>query len=588
MLSREASAEPGKWHTSRAPYQRGIMDVCAEPLIETVVVMSSAQVGKTEIINNLIGYYMDQDPSPLLVLQPTLEMARAWSTDRLAPMLRDTPRLRGKIHEPRSRDSGNTILHKRFPGAHITIVGANSAAGLAMRPIRVVAADEVDRYPASAGTEGDPVSLAVKRTATFWNRKVILMSTPTVKGASRIHDAWEQSDQRRYHVPCPSCGHPQPLTWKQLKWASGKPESPRYECIGCEKLIEEIYKPRMLERGAWVSENRGARAAGFHLNALYSPWTRWEELVREFLEAKGNPERLKVFVNTVLGETWEEQGEQIDPTGLEARREAYSAEVPVGVGVLTGGVDVQGDRVELEVRGWGAGEESWLIAHHRVYGDPERQEVWQRLEALVTKPYRHEHGASLRIRACAIDSGAFTHAVYRFVRPRQQRGVHATKGSSERGRPLIGKPSRVNRHGVRVWPIGTDTAKDALFLRLRIQAPGPGYLHFPLAQEDGADGEYLAQFGAEKVVTRFKKGVRIRDYQLVRDRNEAIDLYCLSLAALHALGRGVTEQLGRWVAHVDASGKKEEPVEGEEATPTEPTEAPKGRRRSNRWVNRWR
>ncbi|HEX6925693.1 MAG TPA: terminase gpA endonuclease subunit, partial [Longimicrobiaceae bacterium] len=741
-LSREASAEPGRWSTARAPYQRGILDAFSDPLIEKVVVMSSAQVGKTEIVNNVVGYFIDKDPAPILVLQPTQQMGEAWSKDRLAPMLRDTPRLRGKVKDPRARDSGNTLLHKAlaldtplptpegwttvgevrvgdtlfdergqpcrvtdltpvylgrrcyrvrfsdgeeivadaghlwaverwvvkkrpkphqaivrellttadmvgrvrsgkrfrfavptteplkladarlpvppyalgvwlgdgyshraavvmepadatevlghlraegldatirpvagrgiveillepltrntrrgadgrmiaaedgvrgalrsmdlvsragsgrskkvippaylrasegqrwdllqglmdaggsvtpqgwcrfvtvlpaladgvcellsslgikwsrtdtpaggivlgfqspsqpvfrlarkrerqripttnatrrrivaiepersvpvrcitvdspehlflagrrmvpthnsFPGGHITISGANSAASLASRPIRVVLCDEVDRYPASAGTEGDPVALATKRTATFWNRKIGEFSTPTVKNFSRIEQSYEQSDRRRYHVPCPHCEHMQVLEWHNLKWENGDPETASYMCEACGVLIEEQHKGRMLAEGVWVAENPGHRTAGFHLNSLYSPWARWSELVREFLEAKGNPERLKVFVNTVLGQTWEEEGERVNAESLSGRREKYRAVVPDGVGLLVAAVDVQGDRLEVKVKGYGAGEESWVIHHEQLWGDPGRDEVWQMLENVRTRAW---------------------------------------------------------------------------------------------------------------------------------------------------------------------------------------------------------
>lgn len=554
-LSREASAEAGKFRTDRAPYQRGILEACSDPLIEQVVVMSSAQVGKTEVELNVAGFYIDQDPAPILVVLPTVKPdAEAWSTDRLAPMLRDTPRLRGKVKNPRAKDSGNKILHKIFPGGHITLVGANSPSGLASRPIRVALFDEIDRFPPSAGTEGDPVSLGVKRTSTFWNRKIVKVSTPTIKDFSRIEADWKLSDQRHYHVPCSQCAATQVLEWKQLKWESGAPDTARYECAHCHVLIDEERKHIMLAGGAWIAANPGSRIAGFHLNALYSPWARWGELARDFLEAKDNPERLRVFVNTVLGEPWEERGEQPKAGDLMNRREKFAAEVPAGVGILTAGIDVQGDRLELAVYGWGAGEESWLIGHHRIYGDPDQAEVWQLLEVLLTKTYAHESGAELRVRACCIDSGAFTHAVYRYVRPRQSRSVHAIKGRSQHGTSLIGRPSKVNKHGVRVWPLGVDTAKDVLFKRLARGAPGPGYVHFGVPGVDGGDDEFLQQFGAEKVVSRFFKGVRIREYKKVRDRNEAIDLYCYALAALYTLGRAVTEHLGRWVAAVQQDG----------------------------------
>lgn len=595
MLTAVASAEPGQWRTDRAPYQRAIMDAFSDPLVETVVVMSSAQVGKTEIVLNLIGNFMDQDPSPMLVLQPTLDMAKAFSKDRLREMLRASPRLRGKVKESNRRGSDDTLLHKSFDGGHITMVGANSAAGLASRPIRVVLCDEIDRYPASAGNEGDPVGLARKRTINFWNRKIGLFSTPTLKGVSRVERAFESSDQRRYYVPCPHCGYMQPFRWPQLDF-----ETASYTCggpdgEGCGALIPETAKTAMLDAGTWVAEKPGRSIIGFHLNALYSPWAQWPALIAEFREAKQDPELLRVFVNTVLGETWEIDGESVDPASLDARRESYAAEVPMPVGILTAAVDVQKDRLELEVRGWGAGQESWLIQHARIYGDPSRAEVWERLDMQLTRAYRHESGAEIKIRSCCVDSGDQTQAVYAFVRPRQRRGVWATKGHSIRGKPLINRPSKTNKYGVRVVPIGTDTAKDVLFARLGMLTPGtPGYMHFPLAQKDGADAEFLAQYAAEKAFIRRVKGIPVREYRGVRDRNEAIDLGVLSLAALHLLGAGVYDQLGLWVQKVQESAPvASDPTQSGQTAQTPAQSgprpaAPRPRMGGGGYLNSWR
>lgn len=585
VLTSVASAEAGQWRTDRAPYQREVMDVFSDPAVQEVVVMTSAQTMKTEVVLNLIGNFIDQDPSPMLVMQPTLDMAKAFSKDRLREMLRASPRLRGKVEESGRRGSDDTLLHKAFPGGHITMVGANSAAGLASRPIRVVLADEVDRYPASAGDEGDPVSLARKRTATFWNRKIGLFSTPTIKGVSRIEKAFLQSDQRRYYVPCPHCDVMQVLRFPNLDF-----ETASYVCEACGVLIEERHKTAMLARGQWRAECPGAPTVGFHINALYSPWTSWPALIAEFREAKTSPETLRVFVNTMLGETWEVDGDGVDPGSLKARRETYPAEVPMAVGVLTVSVDVQRDRLEVAVVGWGAGQESWLIAHDRLYGDTSNPngEVWQRLEtAYLTKTYAHESGATLTIRSACIDSGDQTQVVYAFVAPRQRRGVRATKGYSVRGRPLISKPGKPNKYGVRVVPVGTDTAKDVLFARLSLTTPGtPGYMHFPLS----ADEEYLNQFAAEKAFVRRIKGIPVREYRAVKDRNEAIDLAVLSLAALHLLGAGVYDQLGLFAERVQQEGEKAKaaPAATPAPAPLAPRPMPTRGPRMGGYVNGWR
>lgn len=585
VLSSVASAEAGRWRTARAPYQRAIMDAFSDPTISRVVVMSSAQVGKTEIVLNVLGHFIDLDPAPILVLQPNVEpMAKAFSKDRVAPMIRECPRLRSLFIESGRRESSNTLLHKAFPGGHLTVAGANSAAGLASRPIRVVLCDEVDRYPASAGDEGDPIALASKRTATFWNRKIGELSTPTIKGVSRIERSYNASDQRRYYVPCPECDHYQTLKWAQLVF-----DEAAYACESCGALIPETAKPGMLARGEWRAENpEGASyAAGFHLNALYSPWTTWRELIIEFREAKKSPDTLQTFVNTVLGETWEADGEIVDASTLAARRESYRAEVPLPVGILTAGVDVQRDRLEVAIKGWGAGQESWLVCHARIYGDPQRADVWERLESgYLSREWKHESGAVLKVRAACIDSGDQTQAVYAFVRPRQRRMIFATKGHSVRGKPIISRPSKANKYGVRVVPLGTDTAKDVIFPRLALLSPGtPGYCHFPMPTAEGADDEYLAQFAGEKVFIRRVKGVPVREYRQVRDRNEAIDLEVLNLAALHLLGAGVYDQLAIWADKLRTSTETQPPPE---ETPAQITQAPRPTFRRPSYLNSWR
>lgn len=536
QLSSEASAEPGRWLTARAPYQREIMDVIGDPQVETVVIMSSAQIGKTEIINNIIGYHVHLDPSPILLLQPTLEMAEAWSKDRFAPMLRDTDVLRGLVKDPRTRDSGNTLLHKRFPGGHITMAGANSPASLASRPIRLVLCDEVDRYPASAGTEGDPVSLAKKRTTTFWNRKLLLTSTPTIKGTSRIEAAFEQSDQRHFHVPCPHCGEYQTLKWAQVRWENGneghKPATAHYICEHNDCVILDTDRAAMIRAGRWVAEAPFTNIAGFHINELYSPWVTFSQIVRDFLRAKALPETLKTWVNTSLGQPWEEEGETIEADVLLNRKESWGSEAPEPVVLVTAGVDVQGDRLEIEVKGWGIGEECWSLDYRIFYGDPAQDSVWRELDAYLLKPIRSQTGVHLNIACVCVDSGGHhTQAVYEFCSARAIRGVFAVKGINQMAKPLVGRPSKNNRYKLRLYPIGTDTAKEVIYSRLRISEPGMGYFHFPLER----DLEYFLQLTAEKQVTRFTKGVARREWIKTRSRNEVLDCTVYALAAFKLL-----------------------------------------------------
>jgi len=285
MLSAESSAEPGRWHTDKAPYQREIMDAIGNPHIRKVVIMSAAQIGKTAMLMNMLGYYMHHYPAPVLVIQPTLDMAQTFSKDMLAPMLRDTPVLRNLV-DTKSRYSGNTILKKNFPGGHVSIIGANSAAGLRMRPIKVLLADEVDAYPASAGTEGDPLLLGQKRQTTFWDKKTVIVSTPGLKGSSRIATEYDESTREEWNVPCPKCGHYQPLAWRGIVFDKDNlSKGIKFQCEKCGEQSGEYEWKRAAQRGRFVAANPTAETRGFHLNTLASSFCGWNEVVEKFLVA---------------------------------------------------------------------------------------------------------------------------------------------------------------------------------------------------------------------------------------------------------------------------------------------------------------
>lgn len=542
MLSAESSAEPGRWHTDKAPYQREIMDAIGDPHVRKVVIMSAAQIGKTDaFILNTIGYYMDYAPAPMLVMQPTLDMGQTFSKDRLAPMLRDTPELRDKV-DTKSRYSGNTILKKNFPGGHITIVGANSATGLASRPIKVLLADEVDRYPTSAGTEGDPLSLAQKRQTTFWDKKTVMVSTPVIKGHSRIETEFNQSTREEWNVPCPECGHYQPLVWGGVKFDKDDLSAPvKYACERCGVLSSEYAWKKASKRGRFVAENPTAEARGFHLNTLASTFCGWNEIVQKFAVAheqleQGNPEGMKVWVNTELGETWEEQGEQLEDGDLFQRREIYEAEVPDDVLVLTAGVDVQDDRFEVEVVGWGIGKESWGIRYQKIYGDLLKEQVWNDLDAFLLSAFYKKDGTPMRILACCVDSGGHhANAVYSFCKERYDRRVLAIKGKGGADVPYIRNPSTNNRVKAPLFILGVDAGKALLYKRLAHKTKGPNYCHFPAAEEAGYDELYFRGLTSEKLVTRFRKG-RMTTMWVLKDekykRNEPLDLRNYATAAL--------------------------------------------------------
>lgn len=534
-LSSESAAERGEWRTDRAPYQRAIMDALSPSHpCEHVVLMSGAQLGKTCILENFIGYIIDLDPGPILLVQPREADAEAFSKDRLAPMIRDCNALRGKVADARSRDSNNTVLHKKFTGGSITMSASSSPAGLAMRSIRYCLLDEVDRYPASAGSEGDPVNLAVTRTANFWNKKIVLCSTPTVKDDSRIEAAWLESNQQSYWVPCPHCGELQLLRWGNVEWPEREPEKAQYRCEQCSQMIGEHQKAWMLARGEWRATRPEREIVGFWINSLYSPWRKWRELATKFLSDKKSPETLREFVNTVLAEPWDDEAQtSVDVTELLARRERYDGPVPAGVAVLTCGVDVQSDRLELELIGWGAGEESWSIEYRIIPGDPTGTAVWRELDEYLLRDRRHEFGIALLMSGCCIDSGYESQAVYEFCRTRYQRRVFAIKGQGGPHPVWQKKPTAKNIRGERPWMVGTDSAKATVIGRLRNnQAGTPGYSHFPLEREQ----PYFEQLLGEVLVTTYSKGQPVREWRPKKGvRHEALDCRVYAYAALRAL-----------------------------------------------------
>ncbi len=533
------SAEPGRWRTDRTPYLRAVMDaLSASSCYERVVLMKGSQTGGTEAGLNWLGYIVHNAPGIAMLVQPSLDMVRRNTTVRIDPLIETTPALRDLVAPPRSRDAGNSLFRKTFPGGQLVMTGANSPVGLRSTPVRYLFLDEVDGYPGDADGEGDPVDLAIQRTATFrGRRKIYMVSTPTLKGYSRIEAAFAESDRRYFHVPCLHCGDMAPIMWARIRWPEGKRDQAYLICEVCGGVHHEHDKPRLLERGEWRATAPGdGRTAGFHLSALYSPWETWAEIALDHGRVMKDPPRLQVWVNTRLGESWEDQaGEVVETDPLLARREDWGAVLPEGVAVLTAGVDVQGDRLELHVVGWGRDEESWSIDYRVIWGDPSGPRVWADLDVALAATYPHTHAiADLAIRAVAIDTGGqHTKAAYEYCRTRLARRVWGIKGRGGPGIPLWPhRPSRT-RGKVPLFIVGVDAAKDALFARLRLAAPGPGYMHFPAKR----DAEFFRQLTAERVVTRFERGRPIRLWQPKRDgeRNEALDTAVYAMAALHGL-----------------------------------------------------
>lgn len=557
VLSKETSAQTGKFRSFA--YQDGIMDAITDPAVTQVSLMKSARVGYTKILDHAIGYYLAHDPSPILVVQPRVEDAEDYSKTEIAPMLRDTPMLADIAGDPKAKDSNQTILKKQFiNGANLTLVGANSPGGFRRITCRVILFDEVDGYPAGgAGVEGDQIALGIKRSETFWNRRIVLGSTPTVKGISRIEKAYTESDQRRYFVPCPQCGEYQILEWGGektpygIKWekdADGNPlpESAYYLCRHNGCMIHHNEKAAMIKHGEWRATAPFNGHAGFHIWAGYSlfPNAAWKYLVAEWLRVKDDPLMRQTYINLVLGEPYEDRGEKaLNERALAERCEVYAAEVPDGVAVLTAGIDTQDNRFEIEVTGWGKNEESWSIAYDVIEGDLETDEPWKRLDTYLKQIWRRADGRGFTIMAACMDSGGHhTQKVYEFAKERLGRRIWAIKGESARGgkrSPVwpTRKPSNRQKSTFKPIILGVNAAKDSIRSRLHIDPPAPseassGYMHYPTDRDLG----YFSQLLSERSVVKVSGGQKYRVWELLPGRaNEALDCRVYSYAALCGL-----------------------------------------------------
>jgi len=604
ILSGKDSAEPGPYRAARTPYACEPMDCLSQhSTVEEVVLMWGAQTGKTRIGSNWLGYLVDTNPGPVMIVQPTIDMAKRYSRQRLAPMIEESPALRRKVRENRSRDDANTTLLKEFAGGFMAVAGANSAAGLRSMPVRDLFLDEIDGYPLDVDGEGDPIKLAEARQSTFARRKRLLTSTPTTKDFSRIEARYLASDRARYHVPCPHCQELQPLEWGTdkphgIKWdrdpeGRALPESVRYVCRACGAEIREHHKPGMLAAGCWVAENPGAaagRVRGFQLSSLYSPlgWLSWATLVLEWEAAiaaarTGDISLLRVFVNTRLAQTFEEQGDRADEHALRKRAADIALrQVHWGHFVMTAGVDVQGDRLEAYLWAWGRGLERQLVDRAVFYGDPGQAEsdpgsVWARLTEWRRSPVLHASGKPVPLLAVMVDSGGHhTHAVYAYARAHQHAHVHACKGMSQAGKNILGKPTDQDiswrgtkiKGGVKLWPIGTDTAKAEIYGRLRTEQPGPGYVHL----SRHLPPEVFEQLTSERLVTKYVKGrPRLEWVKPAGRRNEALDCAVYALAAAHFAGidRWKEGDWNRWQARVEARDLFDAGAAAPEATPVQ-------------------
>ena len=567
IIPPEACATPGKWRNSEAPHLVAVMDAMSpsDPC-EQIAVMFSSQTAKTEALLNFIAYIATLDPGPILAVQPNVTpMGERFSKTRIAPMIRDMPSLRALFGNPKSRDSGNTIMEKPFPGGTLMMIGANSPAGLASVPIRYLLGDEIDRWGVTI--EGNPLDLARKRTARFHNRKVVLTSSPTRPGAG-IHAEYIGSDQRyELHLRCEHCGKTQRPQLRHLIWQDHDPDTVVYVCEHCGGVHDQTRERALKSSPVWVCvHNSGRRSKGFWASQIGVLQCQWHETVREFMAAGKDSEKLQVFTNTGLAEVWEDEAEKADGDSLMSRREAYGLDaLPDDILLLTAGIDVQGDRLECEIVGWRAGSaeeppQSWGCGYHVITGDPAQPQVWDDLLGVLTERRRTQSGRSLLVSAAAVDSGGHhTSQVYAWCRANARRSgvrIRAVKGRAGKVPLWPERASNGNSRGVKasLFVIGVDTAKEAIYARLRITEPGPGYCHWPAADCYGP--MYFAGLTSEQVRVRKVRGYDVREWHKPAGvRNEPLDCRVYALAALHCAPvswDGLATAAERWLSTTEA------------------------------------
>ncbi len=538
ILVSDSSSEAGRWRTDRAPYQREIMDAFTDPKIYEIDVMASAQVGKSEIQLNMIGEAVDEDPGPMMYVQPTKEMAEDYSKRRIAPMISACPTLREKFYAAKGKDSNNTISMKLFPGGSLAIIGANSPTDLASKPIRYLLCDEIDRFPDSAGTEGDPIALAERRTETFrHNRKIVKCSTPTIKGKSKIEKAFMKGTQEEWRTECPQCKSFSFIRFDDIRFdreefrdEDGKKDwivtNARWRCPVCQREIPEAEAKRLPAK--WFARNPKALANGirsFRLSAFMSPWSDWRDIALSFLHAKDDPQLLQVFHNTMLGESWELRESNSEPQQLYGRREHYNAQVPTGVLVMTMGVDTQDNRLEYEIVGWDRDEQSWGIQRGIIPGRPDAPGVWEEIDNLLEQEWEMANGMTLRISATFVDSGGhFTSDVYRQCARREMRRVFAIKGEPGEGKAYVRlmKKEKDAPKGTR-FMIAVDSGKEAILYGAGVEEPGARFMHFPVGDDRGYDLEFFRGLLSEKQMLVRRRGQNVITWEKVHERNEPLD-----------------------------------------------------------------
>lgn len=562
------NAVPGLIRFDHAPYQREPLDMTANPECNRITLMWSAQVGKTTLALCAQAYKIGQDPQSQIMMQPSQGDLGTWLETKFNPLVTSNEELERLIAKPRGREGVNNQRMKSYPGGFLMFSWSGSPKTMRGRSAPFVVCDETDGYDKS--TEGHPVSLLWQRAATFGDRRKLLeISTPTIKNASWIESAFDQGDQRHFYVPCGDCGEYQPLRWSNVTWDDGKPETAIYACGKCGSMWNDGQRIAAIRKGEWRTDEPFTGHASYHLNELYSCFRKLGDIAQSFIEKKRSGD-LQTFVNVSLAETWEESGEGVDVHVLESRAEDWGDTWPEDVIIAVAGVDVQDDRLECEIVGIGRDEETWSLEYFVIPGDPSGPQVWADLDAVLFSSYHTEDGRELSVRSTCIDTGgSHTQSVYRYIKSRESRRVFGIKGVGGEGRPLVGRPSKNNIGKVHLFPVGADTAKELVYSRLRITEPGPGYCHFPKSR----DPEYFEQLTAEQLVTRYVRGHAKRTWVKKRRRNEALDVRCYAMAALYISGINVNI----------LANKRAQPGDEEAEQP-----APRPRKRGGGFVNNWR
>ena len=554
VLSPEYSAKTGDLRLYK--YQREPLDCLGDPFVREQVIMSATQMLKTLTLQIGVAYAIDVDPGPILLAQPTETDAETFSKERLGPMVRDMKCLRDRVAPEKKTSTSNTVLHKVFKGGSLSLIGAQTAGNFARRSIRYFFADERDKWKKNVGKEGDGFSLGVKRTATFRSRaKIVQVCSPTVKGDSAIDEAYERSDKRKFHVPCPACGHLQILAWAQVKWTDNDPLTALYHCTQCDAGWTDAQRHAACEAEAavWIAEKPFAGVAGFWISELYSPWKKLSEIVLDFLSKKDSVETLQTFVNTTLAEAWQQAGDAPEWERIAAHAEDYLAgEVPAGVRFITAGVDIQKNRVEIAKWGWGRGRRRWLVDYVVIPGEMSDPATKARLTEELNCTYPTAAGVDLPVLRLAIDSGYQAEEVYSWARQQGPGRVLVVKGD-DRQQLLLGSPAMIESNqrgkkvkwGIKVWPVGVSHAKSELYGQLRLNreegsAETPaGWVTIPArGWTEPSMEEFCRQLVAEQYVIKIVRGYKKGEWVKARERNEALDTANYARAAAEHIGLG--------------------------------------------------